>query len=47
MPTFAAEIDTIPAPDSRVVALIRRLDPLKVHEKEIRAEDMGRGFEIT
>jgi glutaconate CoA-transferase, subunit B len=47
MPTFAAEIDTIPAPDSRVVALIRRLDPLKVHEKEIRAKDMGRGFEIT
>jgi glutaconate CoA-transferase, subunit B len=46
-PAFAAEIDTIPAPDSSVVKLIRRLDPLKIHEKEIRAEETGRGFEIA
>lgn len=46
-PAFAAEIDTIPAPDLSVVELIRRFDPLKVHEKEIRAEDRGRGFEIA
>jgi glutaconate CoA-transferase subunit B len=46
-PAFAAEIDTIPTLDWPVVELIRRLDPLKVHEKEIRAEDRGRGFEVT
>jgi glutaconate CoA-transferase, subunit B len=46
-PRFAAEIETISAPDSLVVELIRRLDPLKIHEKEIRAEDKGRGFKIT
>src|SRR5262249_42419738 len=46
-PAIAAEIGTIPAPDSSVVELIRRLDPLKIHEKEIRAEDRWRGFEIA
>ena len=30
-----------------MVELIRRLDPLKVHEKEIRAEDMRRVFAIA
>ena len=47
MPRLAAEIDTIPPPDLPVVDIIRRLDPLKVHEKEIRAEEMGREFEIA
>ena len=46
-PTLGAEIETIPAPEKKVVELIRRLDPLKVHEKELRAEDMRRGFEIV
>jgi glutaconate CoA-transferase subunit B len=46
-PRLAAHIETIPPPDLPVVDLIRRLDPLKVHEKEIRAEDRGRGFEIA
>jgi glutaconate CoA-transferase subunit B len=46
-PKVAAKIDTMPAPDRPVVELIRRLDPLKVHEKEIRVEDRRRGFEIT
>jgi glutaconate CoA-transferase, subunit B len=46
-PRLAAKIDTIPSPDLPAVEFIRRLDPLKVHEKEIRAEDMARGFEIT
>jgi glutaconate CoA-transferase, subunit B len=46
-PRLAAHIETIPPPDLLVVDLIRRLDPLKVHEKEIRAEDRGRGFEIA
>lgn len=46
-PRRAAEIGTIPAPDRPVVELIRRLDPLKVHEKEIRAEDIQRRFAIV
>jgi len=46
-PAFAAEINTVPAPGWPVVDLIRRLDPLKIHEKEIRADDMGRAFEIA
>jgi glutaconate CoA-transferase, subunit B len=46
-PSLAADIDTIPPPNLPVVDLIRRLDPLKIHEKEVRAEDKERGFEIT
>jgi glutaconate CoA-transferase, subunit B len=46
-PRLAAEIGTLPAPDRPVIELIRRLDPLKVHEKEFRTEDVRRGFEIT
>jgi hypothetical protein len=44
---LAAKVETIPAPEHSVVELIRRLDPLRVHEKEIRAEDMRRGFSIA
>ena len=46
-PRLAAKVETIPAPEHSIVELIRRLDPLRVHEKEIRAEDMRRGFEIA
>lgn len=44
---LAAKVETIPAPEGLVVELIRQLDPLKVHEKEIRAEDLRRGFAIA
>jgi glutaconate CoA-transferase, subunit B len=46
-PRLAANVETIPAPERSVVKLIRRLDPLKVHEKEIRAEDMQRLFDVA
>jgi glutaconate CoA-transferase subunit B len=46
-PRLAAEMDTIPVPDQPVVELIRRLDPLKVHEKEIRAGDQRREFALA
>jgi glutaconate CoA-transferase subunit B len=46
-PRLAAKVETIPAPEHSVVELIRRLDPLRVHEKEIRAEDMRRRFTIA
>lgn len=44
---LAGEVGVIPAPDSSIVALVRRLDPLKVHEREIRPEDMRREFKIA
>lgn len=46
-PRLAAKIETIPVPEQAVVDLIRQLDPLKVHEKEIRTDDMRRGFSIA
>jgi glutaconate CoA-transferase subunit B len=46
-PELFARIETLPAPDLKAVEIIRRLDPLKIHEKEIRAEDRMRGFEIA
>ena len=46
-PRLAAKIETIPVPEPAAVDLIRQLDPLKVHEKEIRTEDMRRGFAIA
>jgi glutaconate CoA-transferase, subunit B len=46
-PMVAVKIGTIPTPDWPVIELIRRLDPLKVHEKEIRVEDSERRFAIT
>ena len=46
-PRLASEIEIIPPPDESVVEFIRRLDPLKVHEKELRAEDIRRRFSIA
>jgi glutaconate CoA-transferase, subunit B len=46
-PRLAAEIETLPAPDRPVVELVRRLDPLRIHEKEIRGQEMKRGFAIS
>lgn len=43
-PLLANRIETIPAPEPPVVELIRRLDPLKVREREIRPEDARREF---
>ncbi|MGJ0505558.1 MAG: CoA-transferase [Methylocystis sp.] len=43
----ADDIDVIPAPDRRVVEIIRQLDPLKVHEREIRPRDMSRRFDLA
>jgi glutaconate CoA-transferase subunit B len=40
----ADTVARIPPPDRETIALIRRLDPLRVHENEIRPEDHGRRF---
>jgi glutaconate CoA-transferase subunit B len=42
----AETVESVPPPDHETVALIRRLDPLHVHEREIRAEDRGRRFTV-
>jgi glutaconate CoA-transferase subunit B len=41
---LAERVETVAPPDSETIALIRRLDPLRVHEQEIRAEDRNRRF---
>ena len=46
-PRLASEIEIIPPPEESVVDFIRRLDPLKIHEKELRAEDIRRQFSIA
>jgi len=43
---MAERIDTIPAPDKTVIDIIRRLDTLGVHQKELRAEDRRRVFPL-
>jgi glutaconate CoA-transferase subunit B len=43
----AGPVAVLPAPDRETVALIRRLDPLRVHEHEIRPDDRGRRFAVA
>jgi glutaconate CoA-transferase subunit B len=46
-PRLAATIETIPTPEGRIVELIRKLDSLGVHNKELRAEDRRRVFPLA
>jgi glutaconate CoA-transferase subunit B len=41
---LAEKVERVPLPDRETIALIRRLDPLHVHEHEVRAEDRDRRF---
>jgi glutaconate CoA-transferase subunit B len=41
---LAEKVECVPLPDRKTIALIRRLDPLHVHEHEVRAEDRDRRF---
>lgn len=41
---LAEKVERVPLPDRETIALIRRLDPLHVHEHEVRAEDRERRF---
>lgn len=41
---LAENVESMPLPDRETIALIRRLDPLHVHEHEVRAEDRDRRF---
>ncbi len=44
---LAEPLSVLPPPDRETVALIRRLDPLHVHEHEIRPDDHGRRFAVA
>jgi len=44
---LADRLEPIPLPDAEAVALIRRLDPLGVHRKELRAADLQRRFSVA
>lgn len=44
---LADDLEPMPLPEAQDVALIRRLDPLGVHRKEIRASDLARSFALT
>lgn len=44
---MAERLDAMPLPDAEAVALIRRLDPLGVHSKELRAADQERRFALA
>jgi glutaconate CoA-transferase subunit B len=43
---LADEVRTLPLPDARSVAFLRKLDPLNVHVKELRASERQRQFAI-
>ncbi len=40
----ADDLSTVPLPDSNAVSIIRKLDPLGVHLKELRSHDRERSF---
>jgi glutaconate CoA-transferase subunit B len=40
----APDLATLPLPDAQAVALLRRLDPLQVHAKELRGPERERHF---
>lgn len=43
-PRLADRIETLPIPDRSIVELIRNLDPLEIHKKELRTDDTLRMF---
>ncbi len=45
-PRLANRIETLPPPDERTVEIIRALDSMGVHNKELRAEDRRRIFPL-
>lgn len=45
-PRMDGTIAPIPMPDAEVVGIIRALDPMRVHEHELRPEDRDRRFDL-
>jgi glutaconate CoA-transferase, subunit B len=40
------DVSVVPLPPAEHIALIRRFDPLRVHEREFRAADLSRCFDL-
>jgi glutaconate CoA-transferase subunit B len=43
-PVLADDIVTAPLPDDEIVGIIRNLDPMKIHERELQPADRSRHF---
>lgn len=41
------DLGTVPMPTPEMVELIRNLDPLRIHERELRPEERARRFDLT
>jgi glutaconate CoA-transferase subunit B len=46
-PAVAEDLRTMPLPSAEIVALIRALDPLEIHRKELRPADLERSFALV
>jgi glutaconate CoA-transferase subunit B len=46
-PRLHDQIETVAAPHPDAIALIRRLDPMKIHERELREMDRSRHFSLN
>ncbi len=44
---IADDLATLPLPSAEVVSIIRKLDPLEVHVRELQAPDRARRFGVT
>lgn len=40
------DLNTVPLPTAEMVAFLRGLDPLRIHERELRPEDQARSFAL-
>ncbi len=45
-PVIAPEVSTVPLPAPEHVALIRRFDPLRTHQREFKSADLSRCFDL-
>jgi glutaconate CoA-transferase subunit B len=45
-PVIAPDVSVVPLPPAEHIALIRRFDPLHIHEREFRTADLSRRFDL-
>jgi glutaconate CoA-transferase subunit B len=45
-PVIASEVTSVPLPTPEHVALIRRFDPLRTHQREFKSSDLSRCFDL-
>ncbi len=47
VPLVAGDLRTMPLPSPEIVAMIRTIDPLRVHRRELREHDLERTFALA